>query len=160
MDLGLKGKKVILTGGSRGIGRAALEIFAQEGCDVAFFSRNQEQVDKAVAELSAHGAKVHATAFDLLENSLEDYQAWLKNAAEALGGCDIFIPGASASGAGLTGDWDVCFKMDLMGAVRGTEALESYLEASDCGSVVFMSSTAGVRHFWCRRDITRSRLQC
>jgi len=147
MDLGLKGKKVILTGGSRGIGRAALEIFAQEGCDVAFFSRNQEQVDKAVAELSAHGAKVHATAFDLLENSLEDYQAWLKNAAEALGGCDIFIPGASASGAGLTGDWDVCFKMDLMGAVRGTEALESYLEASDCGSVVFMSSTAGVETF-------------
>ena len=58
MDLGLKGKKVILTGGSRGIGRAALEIFAAEGCDVAFFSRKQEQIDAAVAELSKHGGKV------------------------------------------------------------------------------------------------------
>jgi 3-oxoacyl-[acyl-carrier protein] reductase len=48
MDLGLKGKKVILTGGSRGIGRAALETFAAEGCDVAFFSRNAEQVDETV----------------------------------------------------------------------------------------------------------------
>jgi len=127
MDLGLKGKKVILTGGSRGIGRAALEIFAAEGCDVAFFSRKQEQIDAAVAELSKHGGKVHATPFDLLENSLDEYQAWLTTAADALGGCDIFIPGASASGAGLTGDWDACYKMDLMGAVKGTEALEPYL---------------------------------
>lgn len=57
MDLGLKGKKVILTGGSRGLGRAALDLFAQEGCDVAFFSRSADQVAETVAALQQHGAR-------------------------------------------------------------------------------------------------------
>ena len=58
MDLGLKGKKVILTGGSRGLGRAALERFAEEGADIAFFSRNAEQVAEAAESLGKHGGKV------------------------------------------------------------------------------------------------------
>jgi len=145
MDLGLKGLKVILTGGSRGIGRRALELFAEEGCDVAFFSRNADQVAETKAALEKHGGKVFASTFDL--NEMDGYQDWLRKAAEALGGCDIFIPGASASGSQVTGDWDKCFQFDLMGAVKGCEALEPYLEASPHGSVVFMSSTAGVETF-------------
>src|SRR5579863_7781867 len=97
MDLGLKGKKVILTGGSRGIGRAALELFCAEGCDVAFFSRNQEQVNETVASLSKRGGKVHGSTFDL--NNSGGYKAWLTGAADRLGGCDIFVPGASSSGS-------------------------------------------------------------
>ena len=50
MDLGLKGKKVIINGGSRGIGKAALEIYAAEGCDIAFFSRDAARVAATVAE--------------------------------------------------------------------------------------------------------------
>ncbi|MEY2926335.1 MAG: hypothetical protein RL367_812 [Pseudomonadota bacterium] len=145
MDLGLKGKKVILTGGSRGIGRAALEIFAAEGCDVAFFSRNQEQVDEAVASLSKHGGKVIGEAFNL--NDLDAYPAWLKSAADRLGGCDIFVPGASASGSGATGDWDACFNADIKGTVTGCETLEPYLEKSGTGAIVIMSSTAGTETF-------------
>jgi len=144
MDLGLKGLKVILTGGSRGIGRRALELFAEEGCDVAFFSRNQQQVDETKAALERFGGKVVASAFDLTAG---DYAKWLVDAADALGGCDIFIPGASASGAGATRDWEICFQMDVMGAVKGCEALEPYLEKSAHGSVVFMGSTAGVETF-------------
>ena len=64
MDLDLKGKKVILTGGSRGIGRAALEHFASEGADVAFFSRSADAVKKAAKELSKHGGKVFAEAHE------------------------------------------------------------------------------------------------
>ena len=75
MDLGLKGKKVILTGGSRGIGRAALEIFAAEGCDIAFFSRNQTQVDETVAALKKHGGKVFGSTFDM--NDAKGYPGWL-----------------------------------------------------------------------------------
>lgn len=145
MDLGLKGKKVILTGGSRGIGRAALEIFAEEGCDVAFFSRNAEQVEAAVASLSRHGGKVIGEVFNL--DDLDAYPGWLASAAERLGGCDIFVPGASASGSGATGDWNACFNADILGTVRGCEALEPYLEKSDAGSVVMMSSTAGFETF-------------
>ena len=145
MDLGLKGKKVILTGGSRGIGRAALEIFAAEGADVAFFSRNKEQVEAAVASLSKHGGKVIGEVFDL--NDLAAYPGWLTSAADKLGGCDIFVPGASASGAGATGDWDVCFNSDIKGTVIGCETLEPYLEKSGSGAVVILSSTAGTETF-------------
>ncbi len=146
MDLGLKGKKVILTGGSRGIGRAALEIFASEGCDIAFFSRNQEQVDATVASLSKHGGKVIGEALDMTA-SLDAYAAWLKSAADRLGGCDIFVPGASASGSGATGDWDACFNADIKGTVIGCETLEPYLEKSGSGAIVMMSSTAGFETF-------------
>src|SRR6185437_13014519 len=145
MDLGLKGLKVILTGGSRGIGRRALELFAEEGCDVAFFSRRQKQVDEAKAALEKFGSKVFGSTFDL--NDFDGYQDWLKKAADALGGCDIFVPGASASGSQATDNWDLCYKFDVLGTVRGCEALEPYLEKSGHGSVVVMSSTAAVETF-------------
>lgn len=145
MDLGLKGLKVIVTGGSRGIGRAALEIFAREGCDIGFFSRNQAQVDETVASLSKHGGKVIGESFDLA--NFDAYPGWLVKTAEALGGCDIFIHGASSSGAQLTGDWDAAFKYDVLGTVRGCEALEPFLAASGHGSVVMMASTAATETF-------------
>ena len=145
MDLGLKGLKVILTGGSRGIGRRTLELFAEEGCDVAFFSRNADQVEETKTALGRFGGKVIGAAFDFADPGA--YQQWLKDAAGELGGCDIFVPGASASGAGATGDWEKCIQLDLMGAVKGCEALEAHLEASAHGSVVFMGSTAGVETF-------------
>ena len=93
MDLGLRGKKIIINGGSRGIGRAALEVFAQEGCDIAFFSRDRQRVEETVAKLRQSGGKVIGEAFDM--NDAEAYKAWLKEAAERLGGCDIFIHNAS-----------------------------------------------------------------
>jgi len=145
MDLGLKGKKVILTGGSRGIGRAALEIYAAEGADVAFFSRDPTQVDETVGSLSRHGGKVHGSTFDL--NNLDAFPAWLTGAAERLGGCDIFVHGASASGSQATGDWQKCFNFDLMGTVKGCETLEPHLAKSRSGSVIIMSSTAAVETF-------------
>src|SRR4051812_25392139 len=107
MDLGLKGKKVIVTGGSRGIGRAALEIYAAEGANVAFFSRNHAQVQQTIASLSRHGGQVHGSTFDL--NDPGALSGWLTNAAEQLGGCDIFVHGASASGSQATGEWQKCF---------------------------------------------------
>lgn len=145
MDLGLRGLKVIVTGGSRGIGRAALEMFAAEGCDVAFFSRRREQVDETIGALVRHGGKVIGDTFDM--NDLDKYPAWLTEAADTLGGCDIFIHGASASGSQLTADWQKCFEFDVLGTVKGCEALEPYLEKSGKGSVVVMSSTAAFETF-------------
>ena len=146
MDLGLKGKKVIVTGGSRGLGRAALERFAQEGADVAFFSRNADQVNTAAKELSKHGGKVFAEAFEVVE--MPAYAAWLKKAVTELGGCDIFVHNISSSGAGATGDWDKTFTLDIKTAVQAMETLEPSLEASADGSVILMSSTAAVETFF------------
>ncbi|WP_334185646.1 SDR family NAD(P)-dependent oxidoreductase [Novosphingobium sp.] len=145
MDLGLKGRKVILTGGSRGIGRAALEVFAAEGCDIAFFSRNAEQVAETVESLARHGGIVIGEALDMLDHGA--YVEWLKSAADRLGGCDVFVPGASASGSGATGDWEACFAADIKGTVLGCETLQPYLEKSGSGAIVIMASTAGTETF-------------
>jgi NAD(P)-dependent dehydrogenase (short-subunit alcohol dehydrogenase family) len=145
MDFGLKGKKVIINGGSRGLGLAALEIFAAEGCDIAFFSRDAKRVDATINKLKASGGQVVGDAFDM--NDLDAYQAWLAGAAEKLGGCDIFIHNASSSGAQGTMDWELTFRLDMMGAVKGCETLEPALEAAGGGSVILMSSTAAVETF-------------
>ena len=144
MDLKLKGKKVIVTGGSRGIGRASLEGFAAEGADVAFFSRNPEQVKETIESVSKHGGKVYGDSFEITDQ--DSYRQWLVGAAEKLGGVDIFVHNVSSSGGDGT-SWDQAFNLDLMCAVTGCNALEPYLEKSGAGSVVFMSSTAAVETF-------------
>ncbi len=144
MDLGLQGKKVILSGGSRGLGRAALEIFADEGCDIAFFSRDAAQVEETRQSLSTRGGKVIGDSLDMGGGG---YLDWLKKAADELGGVDIFIHNVSSSGAGGTGDWDMTFQYDIKGAVDGCALLEPYLAASEAASVILMSSTAAVETF-------------
>jgi len=146
MDLGLKGKKVILTGGSRGLGRAALEHFASEGADIAFFSRNADSVAKAADELKKHGGKVYATPFEV--SDMGEYAKWLETAVEELGGCDIFVHNISSSGtSGGTGDWDLVFNLDVKAAVQSVETLTPALENSDDASIVFMCTTAAVETF-------------
>ncbi len=145
MDLGLKGKKVILSGGSRGLGRAALELFAAEGADVAFFSRSPEQVEETHKALAAHGGKIFSEAFEVKD--AEGYAGWLTKAAGELGGVDIFVHNISSSGSGGTGDWDLTYNIDVKCAVAGCEALQPHLEKSDAASVIIMSSTAAVETF-------------
>jgi NAD(P)-dependent dehydrogenase (short-subunit alcohol dehydrogenase family) len=148
VDLGLKGKKVIMNGGSHGLGLAALKLFAAEGADVAFFSRDPDKVNAAIAAIgqAGGGGKIFAEPFDMTDNP-EGYKAWLGKARDALGGCDIFIHTASSSGQGATGDWQRGLDLDVMGAVHAIEVLTPALEASGTGSVVFMSSTAAVETF-------------
>ena len=145
MDLGLANKKVILTGGSRGLGRAALEHFAREGAHVAFFSRDADQVDAAASELRGHGGTVFAEAFEI--SDMDSYAKWLEKAAEALGGCDIFVHNVSSSGAGGAGDWEMTFNLDIRVAVTSVETLTPHLEQSDDGSIILMSSTAAFETF-------------
>jgi 3-oxoacyl-[acyl-carrier protein] reductase len=145
VNLELKGKKVILTGGGRGLGRAALDLFAREGADVAFFSRNPQQVEETVAALRPHGGKVIGEPFTV--TAREPYGQWLASAAERLGGCDIFVHNISSSGSGATGNWDMTFELDVMGAVVGVQALQPFLEKSTAGSIILMSSTAALETF-------------
>lgn len=147
MDLGLSGKKVIMNGGSHGLGLATLKTYAAEGCDVAFFSSNADRVAAASKAIDAEGSgKVHATELDMTGNP-DGYAAWLSKAVDDLGGCDIFVHTASASGQGATADWDRCLDLDIKGATIAVEALTPALEKSKCGSIIFMSSTAAVEKF-------------
>ncbi len=146
MDLGLSGKKALITGSTRGIGRAIANLLADEGADLAICSRNQEEVEAAVADLSAKGVKVTGSVVDVADK--ESYQAWIASAAEELGGIDIFVPNVSAGGGNMTEEgWEANFNVDLLGTTRGIEAAMPFLESSEAASIVVISSTAGVETF-------------
>lgn len=146
MDLGLGGKKVIIVGGARGIGRATAELFAAEGCDVAISARSQESVDEAVKALKALGVNAIGQAVNV--KKADDYKAWLEQAVKDLGGADVFVPMQSASGgADSEKNWYNNFEVDLMGTVRGAELLAPHMAAGGGGSMVFISTTAAVETF-------------
>lgn len=141
MDLGLRGKKAIIVGAARGIGRATAELLAQEGCDVAITARSEEAVAATVTELGRHGTKVWGAASNAKQG--DPYKAWLKQAVSELGGCDIMIPMASAGGGmGTEKNWYNAFEVDLMSSVRAVEeVLPGMIERSD-GSIVLIATTS------------------
>lgn len=142
MDLGLAGLKVIIGGATRGISRETARLMAAEGAQLALFSRNGDALEDLAAEL---GGNTITQEFVLEDR--EGYKAMLAGLAEKLGGCDIFIHSISSSGAQGTGDWEESFRIDMLGAVDGCETLQPWLEKSDAGSVVLMSSTAALETF-------------
>lgn len=146
MDLGLSGKNAVITGSTRGIGRAIANLLADEGVNLAICSRNQQEVDSAVADLSAKGVKVTGAVVDVAEKA--SYQAWVASAGEELGGIDIFVPNVSAGG-GAMGDegWENNLNIDILGTTRGIEAAMPFLEKSSAAAIVIIASTAGVETF-------------
>ena len=146
MDLGLAGKNAVITGSTRGIGRAIANLLAAEGTNLAICSRNQEEVDSAVAELSAKGVKVTGAVVDVADKA--SYQAWIASVGEELGGIDIFVPNVSAGGGNMSEEgWEANYNRDLLGTTRGVEAAMPFLEKSSAASIVVISSTAGVETF-------------
>ena len=145
MDLGLTGKKVVITGGSRGIGRAIATKMLEEGASVAICARGQEGVDEALAALEGKGTIIGA-AVDASNG--EELESWLKSSAEELGGIDILINNASGGGGGQTDEkFDANYNVGLMGLVSGVRATEDLLAASGEGAVLTISSTAALEHF-------------
>lgn len=146
MDLGLRGKKAIVTGATKGIGRAVVELLATEGVDIGFCARSPEEVADAVKALSARGVEAIGEPVNVRDG--EAYKAWLERTATALGGCDIFIPGVSAGG-GMDSEknWVRNFEIDMLHTVRGCEALMPHLEKSGTGSIVIIGSTNAVETF-------------
>ncbi|MFC3443660.1 SDR family NAD(P)-dependent oxidoreductase [Sphingobium rhizovicinum] len=142
MDLGLSGLKVILGGATRGISRETAKLLAAEGATLGLFSRNGDALDDLKAEL---GSTVETQEYVLEDR--EGYRTMLTGLAERIGGCDIFIHSISSSGAQGSGDWDESYRLDMLGAVDGCEALEPWLEKSAAGSIILMSSTAAVETF-------------
>lgn len=146
MDLKLTGKKVLVAGASRGIGLASAKAFAAEGCDIAICARGADGVNAAVADISSAGTKVIGAAVDIADNSA--YRGWVEESAAELGGCDVFVPMASAGGGPASEEtWKAAFDVDLMSVFRGIEAATPFLEKSDAGAVVCVATTAALEDF-------------
>ncbi len=127
MDLQLKGKRAIVTGASRGIGRAIAELLAAEGAQVALCARGQAGVDEAVAAIATKGGPAFGAAVDIADGPA--LKAWIADAAERMGGLDILVSNASALTRGASEeDWKLMYDVDLMGAVRALEAARPFLE--------------------------------
>lgn len=141
MDLGLRGKKAIVTGATRGIGRAIADLLAAEGCDLAICARNQEAVHETAAVLARAGVKATGAAVDVAD--LASLRRWIGEAAASLGGLDIFVANVSALAQGMDEEaWRRGFEIDVMSTVFGIEAALPFIEKSDAGSVVVVGSTA------------------
>ncbi|MFI4935072.1 MAG: SDR family NAD(P)-dependent oxidoreductase [Caulobacterales bacterium] len=143
MDLKLKGKKAIVTGASRGIGRSIAEALAAEGADVAICARGVEGVAEVVAALKARGAKALGAAVDIADGPA--LKAWIASAAGELGGLDVLVSNASALTRGASEeDWKAMYDIDLMGAVRSLEAARPFLEkaAAANGDAAFIITSS------------------
>jgi 3-oxoacyl-[acyl-carrier protein] reductase len=143
MDLQLKGKKAIVTGATRGIGRAIADTLADEGSSVAICARNREQVEQAVKDLSAKGVKAWGRAVDVAHTKA--LIAFVNDAAEALGGLDIYVSNVSAFGRGNDeAAWRQSFETDMLGTVMGVQTALPHLEKAGGGAVIAIGSVGAV----------------
>ena len=135
MDLQLKGKTAVVTGGTRGIGRCIAECFADEGANVAICARNAEELKRAAADIGAAGY----SAADVSQSA--EVKRIVAEAIAALGGLDCLVtnaggpPTAPFEKAG-DGDWDIAYQLNLMSAVRLIREALPALKASGRGRIV------------------------
>ena len=142
MDLGLKGLRALVTGGTKGIGRRCADIFADEGAHVAICARTAEAVDATVAALAGKGVTAFGQALDVADKAA--LEAWVAASAEALGGIDIVVGNVSALAVGDDEEsWAKEFATDLMHSVRLVNAAMPWLERSQAPSITLISSVSG-----------------
>ena len=146
MDLKLDGKKAIVTGGTRGIGRAIARRLALEGCRVGICARGSAGLDAALAAFAAEGLAVIGAVCDVADG--EAVGRWTEAMAAELRGIDIVVANPSAlAGASDEAAWRAGFEIDVLGTVRTVDAALPHLEGSEAAAIVTVSSVAGVESF-------------
>ena len=143
MDLGLTGKKAIVTGATKGIGRAIAETLLREGASVAICARTAADVEQAVTELSPLGTVVGGTV-DVADAAA--LRAWIEGTIGQLGGLDIYVHNTSGKPARSLDGWSKNFDIDLMALVNAVDVASGAL-ADGGGALVSIGTTAVVEHF-------------
>lgn len=143
MKIELAGKRAVVTGGSRGIGRAIALGLADTGATVSICARGAEGVARVREEIAARGVRAHGAACNVADGAA--LAAYIDAAAGALGGIDILV--CNASGFGTSHDeagWQKSIDVDLLGTVRAIRAAVPHLEKSGAGAIVNISSISGL----------------
>lgn len=149
MDLHLHGRRALVTGGTRGLGRAIVERLVQEGCAVALCARSGDVVERTVAELRAGGATAFGAAVDVTDE--QSLTRFVDDAARELGGLDLLVANAGGSSGGpafadaTASDWRQTLDVNVVHAVVAVQAALPHLAASEAASVVVISSISGSR---------------
>ena len=138
MDLGLRGKKAIITGAGAGTGRAVAQALAQEGVDIVFCA-DAAHVEATTAELRKHG--MQADGGSPAVNDGEAFKEWLTQSATRLGGCDILIINTALDATAGAHSWSADFQADIMPTIRACDTLMPQLKASGAGSVVIIGAS-------------------
>ncbi|MBW8269161.1 SDR family NAD(P)-dependent oxidoreductase [Caldovatus aquaticus] len=143
MGLDFTGQRVLVAGGSRGIGRAIALGFARAGAGVSICARGAEALEAARAEIAAAGRPAHAAVCDLADAAA--IARWVEQAAAALGGIDVLVNNASGFGMGDDeAGWAAGLAVDVMATVRASRAALPHLRASR-GCIVNIASISGLR---------------
>ena len=149
MDLGLKGQAALVTGGSKGIGKAVARGLAQEGVRVAICARDKASLDAAAQELAkATGAEVFQVAGDLTRP--DDVQRIVDATASRFGRIDVLVNNAGAAPGGeildLTEeDWQKALQLKFMGYVRCIKAVIPHMLRQGGGRIVNIIGNDGVK---------------
>lgn len=142
MDLGLKGKTAVVTGGSRGIGRAIAHAFADEGANLAICARGEEQLQRAAEELRGKGVKVVAIPADVLQK--DQIEGFINQAADGLGRVDVLVNNTGGRiGKGVLDttdeEWRQSVDINFISALNATRAAIPHLRKQG-GAIVNISS--------------------
>lgn len=142
MQISFKGRRVVVTGGSKGIGRSIALAFADAGAAVSICARGRAALDGTAAEIAARGVTAHAGGCDLADKRA--IAPYIAAAAEALGGIDILVNNASGFGlADDEADWAKSLDIDVMATVRASQAAIPSIERAGGGAILNISSISG-----------------
>jgi 3-oxoacyl-[acyl-carrier protein] reductase len=149
VDLGLRGKYALITGGSHGIGLATAKALAAEGCRVAICSRTQARLDAAIGELKGYGVKAEAFAADVLQTG--DIDRVMDGIEKVWGTLHILVN--NVGGGGRWGEenveateprvWIEVFEKNAMAAVRFTRRAIPLMRKNGWGRVITVTSMHG-----------------
>ncbi len=143
MDLQLKGKNAIITGGSKGIGRSIALHLAEEGANVAICARGEAALKKTEKELLKKGIKVIALKCDV--GNTKQLDTFLNKVKKQFGTIDILVNNVSALSLGDDySDWETSINVDLLGSVRGTRKVIPWMLEAGSGNILFISSGSGL----------------